>query len=116
MELELNHLPIIDMELGAQLIGSNKEGAEEILTLLIKILPDEIASINQFDTDKNHDKLLASVHKLHGGVSYCGTPRLKKLLSSLELALKQNPTTYPPLLNQLNLEIKLLFEHYNKSH
>jgi len=114
--MELSHLPIIDMELGAKLIGSNKEAAEEVLTLLIKILPGEIANINQFAADKNHDKLLASVHKLHGGVSYCGTPRLKKLLASLELTLKQNPSTYPPLLDQLNNEITLLFEHYNKQH
>jgi HPt (histidine-containing phosphotransfer) domain-containing protein len=111
MDIELNNLPAIDWELGKQLAGGKQNLAEDLLTLLLKNLKTDLAEINQHYLDKNYAALTSCVHKLHGAVSYCGTPRLKTLLLHLETQLKIHiMVDLPSLLNQLNAEVNLLLE------
>ena len=107
-------LPVIDWKLGASLIGNKEEAAKEILSLFIKELPLEIAKIQQLQEENRHAQLKAVIHKLHGAVCYCGTPRLKIIIASLETALKNNIMVSSSLFDQLYEEANLLLEHYSR--
>jgi two-component system sensor histidine kinase BarA len=84
--------PVIDWDLGLKLAGSNKQLAKDIMSVLIKSLPGDLQDILAVKNDPNI--LLQRVHKLHGAISYCGLPRLKKHLAELELALKNESFTH----------------------
>ena len=109
-ELELSSLPIIDWELAIKVAGNNKELAQDLLTLLCKTLNSEVTAIDHAYAEKQGSELLRLVHKLHGGVSYCGLPRLKKVLATLETTLKRNgeEKEVPPLLQLLKAECTLV--------
>lgn len=113
--MELDKLPIINWELGIKLAGGNKKLAEDVLEVLIKTLPADIHTIQQLYLAQSYQTLRQQVHKLHGAVCYCGTPRLKTLLAQLEITLKNNIITdLSSLLNQLDVEVKLLLRHYSR--
>lgn len=113
MEVEINHLPIIDWESGTKLAGGQRSLAEDLLDFLIKSLPQDVAKIKDLHEKKNYSDLKYQVHKLHGAVSYCGLPRLKTLLSRLETDIKNHIMfSLPPLINQLDFEVTLLLLHY----
>ena len=104
-------MKIIDWELALKVAGNNRELANDLLALLIKNLPTDILAIQQAHADDKQSDLLQRVHKLHGGVSYCGLPRLKKLLANLEADLKkQRIDDVALLLNQLSSESSLLLK------
>lgn len=117
MEVELNNLPVIDWELSTRLAGNRKDLADDLLTLLIQALPDDLKLINHLHQTQNYPELLQQVHKLHGAICYCGTPRIKTILASLETDLKNNimdSSSY--LLIQLNTEVNHLLEQYSLLH
>lgn len=106
MDTNWQTLPIIDKELALKLAGNQPDLAEDLFKMLSKGLPTDLANINQSFADQNHVKLLHQVHKLHGAVAYCGTPRLKSLLAYIELQLKKNEVKdLSGLLNHLNTEV-----------
>lgn len=94
--------PIIDWELGAKLAGNNTKAAEEMLALLIKMLPDDLAQIKNAYIENQYDQLARFIHRLHGALCYCGVPRLKTATHQLESALKCDKTQ----------EIKTLFDQF----
>jgi len=103
--------PVIDWSLSLKLAGNKQELAEELLNLLTASLADEVRIIKQFNTDKNYHELQQHLHKLHGAVCYCGTPRLKKSIAALETALKQSRMgVVTSLLDQFELECDLLLK------
>lgn len=109
--MELNKLPIIDWPLSLKLAGNKKEIVDELLGLLIKTLPKEIASIKQACKSKNYEALSRRVHKLHGALCYCGLPRIKNIIVELELALKKKSEQDITLLvEQLESEANLVLE------
>jgi two-component system sensor histidine kinase BarA len=106
---DLSSLPIIDWEMGTRLAGNNREVAQELLAFLSKTLPDEMASIKQAFIDRQYRELLQRIHKLHGGVSYCGLPRLKTLLATIESDLKKNKfDDLSDLVERLGSEVETL--------
>lgn len=115
MDTALTELPIIDREAGLKLAGNNQELANDLLALLIKNLRTDIASIQTAYTNNHQDELKKQVHKLRGGVAYCGLPRLKNVLIAIETSLKnEKPQDVHDLLNQLNNETTILLSHYNQ--
>ena len=106
---DLSALPIIDWEMGARLAGNNRELAQELLAFLCKTLPAEMTAIKQAFLDKQYIELLQRIHKLHGGVSYCGLPRLKTLLASIESDLRKNKfDDLSDLITRLESEVETL--------
>ncbi len=100
-------LPVFDYELSLENANQNPELATELFKLLIDSLPKDQDSIN--GAVGNKPALKQSVHKLHGAIHYCGTPRLGKAIEKLETALKQdNDDQVTLLLNLLNGEINAL--------
>lgn len=102
---------IIDWKLALKLANNKRDLAEEMLTLLMKTLPDEFAAIKEAHIEKNYEELLKLVHKLHGAVCYCGVPRLKNAIYNLESILKRNKFAEVPLLfARLELEVEELLK------
>ncbi len=114
-ELELSSLPIIDWDAAIKTAGNKKEVAEELLNFLCKTLRDDVKAIHQAFADNQFKELLQRVHKLHGGVSYCGLPRLKKLLMAMETNIKKNDVAdFHSLLHQLEVETERLLSEQAK--
>lgn len=112
--MELKSLPIIDWDLCVKVAGNKKELAEEILSLLIANLSDDMIIINNFHLEQDYAALLRKIHNLHGALCYSGLPRLKMIVSNLETALKNNiMSSLLSLLDQLHAEVNLLLEHYS---
>jgi len=117
MEIKLHHLPIIDWKLSMKLAGNKQEIAEEILHQFIKSLPSSLATLKQLHKTTDYIELQKQVHKLHGALCYCGTPRLKILITHLETTLKNNIIdSLPSLLDQLDTEVNLLLQHHPLYH
>lgn len=114
MDTKFKNLPIVDWEQNLHLAGNNKDLANDMLTLFTEHLPDELNLINQHHNKKNEVALLKAIHKLHGAVAYCGLPRLKIILNSLEVNLKNHKLDdIPALMKQLNEEAKLAMQECN---
>lgn len=87
--------PLIDFALGLKLAHNQADLAHEILHCLAKTLPNDIQTIETALIQKDSEALHAAVHRLHGAVCYCGTPRLLDAIHSLQCDLK----------NQTNLSL-----------
>ncbi len=86
---ETTELPIIDWELCVTLANNKTEIAQEILSLVIEQLPQDLQTIQQAFHKKDYPELLRYVHKLHGALCYSGLPRLKQVIVTLESLLKK---------------------------
>lgn len=104
---------IIDWNLGLKLTGNNRELAEELINMLTGNLEKEVKKIRaSFNLEKNQE-MQKEIHRLHGAISYCGTPRLKKIISTLEIATKHNDQeSCSILIDQLEYESNLLLIEY----
>jgi two-component system sensor histidine kinase BarA len=108
-------LPIFDWNQALQLAGQKRDLAEDILSMLMKELPDETVKINQTYKEQNYSEMLRLVHKLHGALCYSGIPRLKTVIAKLETELKTNiMDSLPALMDLLNTEVGLLLEHQSR--
>jgi len=101
---------IIDLDAGAEIVGGDLESAREIIAILIDSLEDYEKSFQQSFQQKDYKQLQFDVHKLHGSSAYCGVPRLKAALSSLEGVLKSNKYDcvsdgFYHVMNEINLLI-----------
>lgn len=109
-------LPIIDWDLGIKLAGK-KEIAEEILGFLVSTLAQDNEDIQHLYQQKQFIELKNRVHKLHGAVCYCPTPRLKQVLAQLETDLKTNIMDgLAPHIAELNKEVRLVLAAYTAAH
>ena len=109
--MDLNNLPVIDWELGVKLAGNNRNLAEEMVSMLTQSLSKEYATIEKLYREEDYPQLLQRVHRLHGALCYCGLPRLKKVISTLEIDLKNKIlVNIPFLMDQLGDEINLLLK------
>ena len=85
-----HHEQIIDLQLGQSLAGGNPTTAREMLTLLAKSLPADLAQLTQAFTSQDNQALQLIIHRIHGAACYCGTPALKHAANQLEHSLKTN--------------------------
>jgi len=105
---------IIDLEKGAEMFNGNTELAKKMIGTLIADLETEMDKLDQYYKAKNWDLLEAGVHKLRGGISYCGTPRLKEACARLEDHLHAGYHELAPLLyKQLLKEIGAVKANYD---
>ncbi|MBU1629291.1 MAG: Hpt domain-containing protein [Gammaproteobacteria bacterium] len=90
MEENFKQLQVIDLDLGARIVGGDRELAEEMIRLLVQTLPELQTALTNAYQQHNATQLLKAAHKLHGAASYSGTPRLKLAAKQLELIAKEN--------------------------
>ncbi len=87
----LDSLPVVDVAAGALRIGGEEAAAEEMLAMLIKTLPEVIERVQSAYHVKDFVKLQFVVHQFHGGLCYCGAPRLRAAAKwVLDVLLKAN--------------------------
>lgn len=79
---------VIDLALGARLIGADEALAKEAILMMINSFPEELMKLEQAFLTLNWYDIQEIVHKLLGGTSYCGTPRLKEACIQLNDYLK----------------------------
>lgn len=80
-------LPIIDLALGASILGGDIPAAKRMLEQLVKLLPADLHKLKTLASLQNHKELQDLAHYIKGGASYCGTPRLQKAAADLEEAI-----------------------------
>lgn len=80
--------PLIDFALGLKLAHNQADLAHQILHCLAKTLPNDIQKIETALLQKDSDAVHAAVHRLHGAICYCGTPRLLDAIQNLQHDLK----------------------------
>lgn len=116
-EKHLNELKghIIDLTLGAKLVNGDENFAKEMILKLSASLKKEIPLLKKAHTKNEWDTIQAIAHKLRGGASYCGTPRLKEACMELENCLKSKKTKLrEKLFQQLLSEMSLVTQESAK--
>ena len=98
-------LLLFDPELAFQNANQRVDVAIELHQILMDTIGVDQQAINS--SADNLSDLKQSVHKLHGAVKYCGTPRLEEALGKLETATKDDTDNkqLKILINLVNGEI-----------
>lgn len=109
-------LPVIDWE-NCLLLANHKEDlAKTILNMFVVSLPETLSIINHHFNQQDWKSLGSELHKLLGGCSYAGTPRLKSVTKEAErIVREQITTTIPYLINLLNSEALLVLKDYESN-
>lgn len=99
-----------DWELALKHAAGRPELAQEMLTLLLQSFDEVRPLLDQEIVDPT--SLKAAIHKLHGGVAYTGTPRLKSLCQLIESELNKGvtPDNLEPELFELQDEMDKITE------
>lgn len=93
MMFDSTHIPEthFDWKDSLKLMGNKESITRELAKMLRDTLPEFKLQL-QTAFEQNDKQAIQSVaHKLHGGLCYVSTPRLKYLISNLEIACKQHP-------------------------
>ena len=97
-----------DWRSSLQLMGNKESVAQELAIILREMLPKFKAQL-QFAFTKNDPQEIQTVaHKLHGGLCYVITPRLKYLITQLETACKQCPENISSITPYIGSSIEAL--------
>jgi CheY-like chemotaxis protein/HPt (histidine-containing phosphotransfer) domain-containing protein len=107
---------VIDLKLGSQLVDGSKSLAREMIVMLTHNLLEDLIDLREAYQDSNWGTIQNIAHKLRGGASYCGTPRLHEACARLEdHLLTSRKTEYTDILYlQLLQEIEAVQEYsYN---
>lgn len=109
--MQLENLPIIDWESAIRLAGNKRDIAEEILSMLLTTLSNDVSAINLSWETKDYWEMSKQLHKLHGALCYCGLPRLKAVVAELEMDIKKDMLDgVPMLVDALNDEVNLVMK------
>lgn len=79
----------LDLQLSLRLSNGKPDLARDMLRMLLADLPEDEERIRQYFQEGAYDLLETTVHRLHGGASYCGVPRLKRAAADLDEMLQQ---------------------------
>jgi two-component system aerobic respiration control sensor histidine kinase ArcB len=112
----ISKLPVIDLELGAKILGTNLESAKAMIKSLVEMLPGDLQDLKTAFREKDNQKLKNKAHYIKGGASYCGTPRLKLAATELDNSIKEgaDPVVIKKSYQDLCQEIELLIKEYEK--
>ncbi|WP_018299048.1 histidine kinase dimerization/phospho-acceptor domain-containing protein [Fangia hongkongensis] len=112
----------IDIEFGKSLAGGDEAFAREMIKAFMDALEQAWLEIKTSYDNKDKVVLKAAVHKLHGASSYCGLPKMKEALLTLEKALSNSDQVFSEtaiqaydVLNEIREKTILEYqEAYNK--
>lgn len=91
---------VIDLTLGATLVGKDIAFAKEMLKTLVNTFPDELKNLDTAHQKADWKNISDIIHRIKGGVSYCGTPRLQKISAILLDYLHSDKTNEREILYQ----------------
>ncbi len=97
---------IIDLQLGATLVGKDTTFAREMIQTLVDGFPLELQKLEAAYAKQDWATIKDVVHRVKGGVSYCGAPRLQKISTTLLDYLHSDETAnreqlYQEFLNEI---------------
>ncbi|MBS0351521.1 MAG: Hpt domain-containing protein [Proteobacteria bacterium] len=104
-------LPVIDLDLGAKILGADKNSAKKMINDLAAMLVGNLKELKQVYQQGDLKKIADLAHFIHGGSCYCGTPRLKAASKELEIQAKKNEqleelkSAYESLCNEIQAVI-----------
>ncbi len=108
-------LPIIDWEQHAQASNLSEDMSRELLILFIQQLPELKIKLQQAFAHKDAEALHGTLHRLQGACAYCGLPRLRSVIVSInhELKLSGEFTTkqYEILMHEITIVKEELTKH-----
>lgn len=103
-----HELATFDFNLIKSQFGHDEEVAIQMVTLFLEELPKELENIQTAYRNKDWPSLQQLAHKIRGGVSYCGMPRLKEACDQLEHTLRnEKHSDYEKIYDQLIKTIAL---------
>ena len=85
-----SELKVIDLELGASIIGATSKEAKETIGMLIETFPESQDEMEKAYQKKDFKQLEKAAHKTHGGVAYTGAVKLQKALRILVDTIRAN--------------------------
>lgn len=107
----------IDLELGAKLVGGNEELAKEVINMLIESFTEELSNLKKICHSSDSEAAITIVHKLRGGTSYCGVPRLQEACIRFDDYLKSGKTEHLlDFCHMLQLELDLVKKQLAAEH
>ena len=77
-------LAVLDYQIALELVSGNQNLADELLAMLIKLLPDYQQEIEKLQKNNDRPALKIIIHKIHGGLAYLGTPALLEIISDTD--------------------------------
>lgn len=106
---------VIDLKLGNQLANGNEDLAKEFLSMLVNSFPEELIKMEAAYKLQAVETVSSILHKLRGGLSYCGVPRLKEACIRLDEYLKSDQKElieklYQQFLSEFNKVKKKIIE------
>ncbi len=87
-ESEYSSFKVIDLKEGTKLLGGHREAAENMLSMFIETLPQELKKIMAAHEEKNFLELYKLIHKLYGGLCYCGAPKMRAITKQIYILLE----------------------------
>jgi len=93
--------PTVDIMGSVRLAGGKADLAEELLSMLLEHLEEDLTEIQRCLNAKDNAALLERVHRLHGATRYCGVPELRHCAERLETALKREQDDIPVRISAL---------------
>lgn len=87
---EIAQLETLDLDEGARLAGNNMTAAKEVMEMLIEALPADLEKLKSLHASHDIESMYQLVHKIYGGLCYCGVPRLRELTKRLKISLIEN--------------------------
>ncbi len=95
---------IYDRELALSRVGGNPAIADELLSLMLKDLPEQRQALLSALEVGDHEELRRRAHRLRGSASCCGMPRLERACQSVELAVQNQALEDVTLLSAALIE------------
>lgn len=77
---------VIDWQQAAELVGGSADIAKELLLQLHASLPQHMHSMQDALSANDLEALYDHVHRLYGGLCYCGVPQLRSTVLALKRA------------------------------
>ncbi|KTD52995.1 response regulator [Legionella quateirensis] len=97
---QLNQFPILDIEVALKNCGQ-KNMVNDLLSLMIKDLPTDLAQMHQAYKTHKYDEVEKLAHKIKGGALYLGTTRMKYACQYVERYWKSGQhELFNPLVEQ----------------
>ena len=111
---------LVDMEEGLKLANGKADLAQEMLQMLLDSLKEDKELIQAAYNENNSEKLLDSVHKLHGATRYCGVPLLRDAAHRMETLIKKGDNeqigeAYKDLMWRIDQLLDWKIRHMNES-
>ncbi|MGS2717077.1 response regulator [Eionea flava] len=101
---------VINIEYSLSHSNNNNVLARDMLALLITMIQQEKATLLERYEQRQWEKLYQLNHKIYGGSSYCGVPKLQTSNQQLERLLQSHLTQYPSINNPSDKTKKITIE------